>query len=214
MRFIIGTKNKIIEESITKPVLLWDPAAIDKLKHKKMIKELFGTNTLIEYDGVTVIWDGVVWPPSIDAMIFANTLSKFGYTNKKIKTVLDLGCGTGFLGLYMVKKNRNIKKAYFIDIDARACALAEKNAILNNVLNRCVFLEGDTYLPLNNKSIDLIICAPPYIPYPQDDNELYFDNSFAGTRLLERAILRAKDFSKEFSLLSINWHIFSMASSM
>jgi hypothetical protein len=84
MRFIIDTGTKIIEESVSYPLLLWDPLAIEKLHNKMIIRQLFGINTLISYDNVDITWDGVSWPPSMDSLIFANTLSRIGYKKKNL----------------------------------------------------------------------------------------------------------------------------------
>jgi ribosomal protein L11 methyltransferase len=72
------------------------------------------------------------------------------FTNKN---VLDMGCGTGVLGIFASIKNAN--KITAIDIDEWACENTIENADKNNVSNITV-KQGDISL-LNNEKFDIIL---------------------------------------------------------
>ena len=52
--------------------------------------------------------------------------------NKDAKTVIDMGCGYGPIGIYLAKKYPD-KKIYMYDINERAVELSKTNASLNKV---------------------------------------------------------------------------------
>ena len=84
-------------------------------------------------------------------------LESYKYINKDSK-VLDLGCGSGFIGL-AIKKNINCD-VDMVDISNAAIKQTKKNAKLNN-LEVNVF-KSNWFKKINNK-YDLIISNPPYL---------------------------------------------------
>lgn len=77
----------------------------------------------------------------------------------KGKTVLDLFCGTGTLGLTLAPFS---KKVYGIEINKNASINATYNAKING-LNNCYYLCGDANKLISkiNDKIDLVIIDPP-----------------------------------------------------
>lgn len=76
--------------------------------------------------------------------------------DRTIETVLDMGCGSGILGLAvgLAKPNTTILG---VDIDAKAVDVANHNAILNSVPNfKAVTSDGFASLK-NDKKFDLIV---------------------------------------------------------
>lgn len=71
--------------------------------------------------------------------------------------VLDLGCGTGVVGLILGTLNKDIS-IDMVDINDRAVELAKENVILNKLYNN-VFV-SDVYSNINDK-YDYIITNPP-----------------------------------------------------
>ena len=71
--------------------------------------------------------------------------------------VLDLGCGTGVVGLILGTINNNIS-IDMVDVNERAIALAKEN-IKNNNLDNNIFI-SDVYSNVNDK-YDYIITNPP-----------------------------------------------------
>ncbi|MEK7880762.1 MAG: peptide chain release factor N(5)-glutamine methyltransferase [Deltaproteobacteria bacterium] len=80
--------------------------------------------------------------------------------------VLDLCAGSGCIAIAIAKE---IHGSCVIAIDAspKALAIAEENAVLNNVEKSITFLEGDLFASLKASgfefSFDLIASNPPYI---------------------------------------------------
>lgn len=76
----------------------------------------------------------------------------------QVKTVIDIGCGYGPIGLSIAKENQKLS-VYMYDINARAIELAKKNALANNISNVVI---SENYL-LDNITVkaDLIISNPP-----------------------------------------------------
>ncbi len=82
-------------------------------------------------------------------VFFENTLGE-------INSILDVGCGYGFMGITISKILD--KKVDMIDINKRAMHLAEKN-VLENKVNAQIF-ESDAYENVTDK-YDVIITNPP-----------------------------------------------------
>lgn len=89
--------------------------------------------------------------------------------------VLDLGCGTGVVGLILGTLNKNIS-IDMVDVNERAIELARENIKLNNIDNN-VFV-SDVYSTVNDK-YDYIITNPPIR---------------AGKDVVRRFLVDAKDY--------------------
>lgn len=77
--------------------------------------------------------------------------------NESINSILDLGCGYGFVGIALSKKYENAK-IDFIDITKRACEYTNINAKLNNLINYEVINSDGIQ---NESNYDLILLNPP-----------------------------------------------------
>ena len=77
--------------------------------------------------------------------------------------VLDVGTGCGLLAITAAHQARTVVG---VDVNPRAVAYARKNATLNEVADRCLFLPGDLYAPVAGRTFDLIVCNPPFVPLP------------------------------------------------
>ena len=91
------------------------------------------------------------------------------YNKKPPIKILDIGTGSGCIAIALAK-NMPHAKVYALDISKKALALAEQNAILNNVSIQ--FLEYDilttnSITTSQNKkkklSFDIIVSNPPYV---------------------------------------------------
>ncbi|WP_343189298.1 methyltransferase [Buchnera aphidicola] len=90
-------------------------------------------------------------------------LSKF-LINKKIKgNILDIGCGTGFLGIkinYINNFNKNIKITY-VDNYLPSLITTKKNLIKNKIHKKKYKIISSNIFNNINKKYNLIICNPP-----------------------------------------------------
>ncbi len=84
--------------------------------------------------------------------------------------ILDLGCGTGCIGLSILEK---IEDATLVSVDKSAGALqvARQNAEAMGLADRVEFIESDVMnLELKAGEFDIIVSNPPYIA--EDDPEV------------------------------------------
>ena len=89
--------------------------------------------------------------------------------------VLDLGCGTGVVGIILGTINKNIS-IDMVDVNERAIELAKENIKVNN-LNNNIFI-SDVYSNVNDK-YNYIITNPPIR---------------AGKEVIRRFLFGAKDY--------------------
>ncbi len=73
--------------------------------------------------------------------------------------ILDLGCGTGILGLVAARLTDG-GHVILTDVNERAVALAKANASANGITNAEV-RRGDLYEPVAGMAFDHIVCNPP-----------------------------------------------------
>lgn len=79
--------------------------------------------------------------------------------------VLDMGCGSGIVGIVCAKKDE-VKEVACCDISPSAVKCAKINAEKNGVEGKIKFYKGNLFdaLPENSKKFDLILFNPPYLP--------------------------------------------------
>ena len=138
-------------------------------------------------------------------------LAEFGWQflstiSSQPATALDFGTGTGCIAIALAIKCLTAKITA-LDISADALALAEENAVKNNVTERIKFFLGDGFAALPKKTqFDLLISNPPYIaaaeietlqPEVRDfDPRLALDGGTDGLDFYRRLATQAKDFLK------------------
>lgn len=107
-----------------------------------------------------------VWSP-YSAVEMLNFLEKYNYLSDiENKTMLDLGTGSGIIGIYCAIKNAIITVS---DYSQHAVDDAVQNAILNET-----FIDGimsDCFVQLENKKFDIILSNPPVQPWLFTDLE-------------------------------------------
>lgn len=77
--------------------------------------------------------------------------------------IVDIGTGSGAIILSLLA---NLPKAQgkTVDIAVKAVEVAKENAVRLQVADRCEFLVGDLFAPLQDSKFDVIVSNPPYIP--------------------------------------------------
>ncbi|MDR1457659.1 MAG: peptide chain release factor N(5)-glutamine methyltransferase [Puniceicoccales bacterium] len=138
----------------------------------------------VDFYGLSIAVDGNVLIPRHETEELVDMIiSRFG--NRPIGSILDLGTGSGAIGLALAK---HFTEANVLAIDANQNALstAQKNAMRNGITN-IRFKVGD-WLEGVDGTFDMIISNPPYLT----------DEEF------ENAQDEIKNFEPKFALVSKN----------
>ena len=101
------------------------------------------------------------------------------YKDKNLKlNILDLGCGTGCIGLSILNLYKNIT-CDFVDISENALKIAKENAKNLNLLNRSNFYTSNWFSNIKSQ-YDIIVSNPPYISRNYKlDQETFYDPEIA-----------------------------------
>ena len=101
----------------------------------------------------------------IGARFMLEHLSKL--TDMDNKTVIDLGCGNGVLGLYILNQNKHTK-VVFVDESYMAVASAKQNVLVNlpEKEHQADFIVNNCLDDFTKKSkftkVDIVLCNPPF----------------------------------------------------
>lgn len=101
-----------------------------------------------------------VWSP-YSAVEMLNFLEKYNYLQHiEDKNVLDLGTGSGIIGIYVALKNNNVTVSDYSQN-------AVDDAILNGVLNNCEIkgIVSDCFHSFSDEKFDIILSNPPVQPW-------------------------------------------------
>lgn len=93
---------------------------------------------------------------AVDAVLIANFLNLKG-----VKTVLDIGTGTGIIPILISEKN--IEKIYGIEIQSNIADMAERSIKLNNLGEKISIINTDIKKFKNDFKVDMIVSNPPYM---------------------------------------------------
>ena len=124
-----------------------------KLKENERIDDL-------EYKGLKLIQNKNWFCFGIDSVL----LSDFAKNIKNNSTVLDLGTGTGIIGILMCKKT-NLSKLKGIEIQSDVAEMASRSIKLNNLEDKFEIINDNiknvsTYF--SKGSFDVVVTNPPY----------------------------------------------------
>ena len=108
--------------------------------------------------------DENVYEPAEDSFLFAEKLDvEVG------ERVLDMGTGSGILGIIVAKKAGEVVA---VDVNPYAVRCAKANAVVNDARSNMEFIEGDLFAPLNEKAkFDLILFNAPYLPIDDETDD-------------------------------------------
>jgi len=114
-----------------------------------------------------------VYEPAEDSFLFAENL----HVNKG-ERVLDMGAGSGILGIIAAKQACEVVA---IDLNPHAIRCAHQNAKLNGVNNKMNFVQSDLFSALTNFAcFDLILFNAPYVPSEEGEADFWLGRSWAG----------------------------------
>lgn len=105
--------------------------------------------------------DSNVLIPQPDTEILVEEVLDILKQEERKKSILDLCTGSGAIGVSIAKYADNVSVT-MSDISKNALEIAKKNAINNEVIDKCNFVLSDMFENISEK-FDLIVSNPPYI---------------------------------------------------
>jgi 16S rRNA G966 N2-methylase RsmD len=109
-----------------------------------------------------------IWPPTVDSLTFLRVLDENKYYESSIESVVDIGAGSGILGLSFLKYGK-AKHVIFTDINEASREWIEANCRANGFnIEACKFIRSkslDGLLQMTAKvRYDIALLSPPYLP--------------------------------------------------
>lgn len=127
---------------------------------------------MIKYKGLTVITSNSVYLPAEDSFLAAEVLEECLSAKESSLEVLDMGTGTGLLGLVAAKSGK-AKNVMFADINEDAVAICKENIAFNNAVIKaeCNAVRSDLFSNVKGK-FDIITFNAPYLKDGDDDKKV------------------------------------------
>lgn len=137
---------------------------------------------MLEFDGLHIETSEAVYKPSDDSFLAAELVKDYlSHYAEKSLDVLDMGTGTGILGLLCAKSGK-AKSVTFADISGDAVALARLNYAENaKSIKDCVcrFVVTDLFSTIEGR-YDLVIFNAPYLRHEEDDDRYEISRAWDG----------------------------------
>lgn len=119
-----------------------------------------------EFMGLTFLVKPEVLIPRQDTEVLVNEVIQMVRDIKKSCKVLDLGCGTGAIGLSIARLCENAKVT-LSDVSSKAIEAAKQNAKVMGLEKKVSFEQGYLFAPFEGRfrrdTFDIIVSNPPYI---------------------------------------------------
>jgi len=111
---------------------------------------------------------GDTYRPSDDTWLLLGVFENSGASGD---LCMDLGCGSGVLGIYSLL-NKKCKRVIFVDVQEDAVKTTSFNIVLNGVEVFSIILQSDAcYVsPFRERSVDIVLANPPYLPLQEDNS--------------------------------------------
>lgn len=153
--------EKVLGE--TKTSLAWKKARLiySQVNETKILENPFPTRWSLENPDYPIINHSNVFSRGsldIGARFFLSHLPR-----QKKGRMVDLGCGNGVLGLVALAQNPE-SEMIFVDESFMAIESARENVMNNRSedISRCKFLANHSLTNFDAKSVDTILCNPPF----------------------------------------------------
>lgn len=164
---------------------------LTSVKEEKPLQYIMGTVSFFGFD--FKVNEQVLIPRFETEELVEHTLKLIDQKEKKNLKVIDLGCGSGVIGITL-KKLREDLNVTLLDISKEALEVARENA---QNLNAQVTIKEGNMLDEEKETYDVIISNPPYIKEGEEIDLLVYQNEphlalFGGTDGLDyyRQILK------------------------
>lgn len=143
---------------------------IKSLKEGKPLQYVIGNVNF--YGNRFLVNENVLIPRFETEELVENTINYLNLLGKKDLKILDIGCGSGVIGLTL-KQKYPTSEVDLLDISEKAIEVAQQNAKnLNLDVN---FIKSDVFENVDKK-YDLIISNPPYIKDEEEIEDIVKNN--------------------------------------
>lgn len=188
---------------------MWNPGrARCKIHYSKLGHEVtarFRSGLIkLSYRGIGIFFKITrpLWPPALDSLYMIRDLYHQGVLEKPCQRVLDLGSGTGILGIMMGQMNPHILGIHLSDWLLTPMLFGQVNWLANREGREHVEFKGiqglfSSGLSSGDVPYDVCLCNPPYIPMIEAPSELELFAPVSGTSLLEHVILNCRNMARE-----------------
>lgn len=144
---------------------------IEAFKNNKPLQYIIGTTNFYGYE--FKVNENVLIPRFETEQLVENTIQWVKEHNPEEKgKLIDLGCGSGCIGITLKKKLPNLEVTC-LDISDKALEIAKENA--KNLEADLLFIQGDM-LEKGLDSYDIVISNPPYISKDEEIDEMVRNN--------------------------------------
>jgi len=157
---------------------------------------------VIKYGDIEIVVNDKVFTPNSDLTYStAQTIHYLNNLDLKEKDVLDMGCGTGVIGISCL--SMGARHVTFSDVSMDAIENTKNNLKLNNFLNKSEIVQSDLFEKIEGK-FDFIFANLPI------SNDLWAPLIDQTTETLAEKFLQSiKLFIKENGKIIINWASFA-----
>lgn len=146
-------------------------SSLEALKENKPIQYVIGN---VNFYGLKFIVNKNVLIPRFETEELVEQVVEYArdFNKDKIK-ILDLGCGSGAIGLTL-KSILKDSEVTLVDISKEALEVARLNA--NNLNLDVTFIESDWLSNVELDKYDIVVSNPPYIKTDEEIEEIVKDN--------------------------------------
>lgn len=100
-------------------------------------------------------------------LFWCNQLTEKKYSLPKVNSVMEMGCGPGFIGFY-IKYHQNLKKLVLIDINEQVTEVINKTIEECNWENEVELYISDGLDDYTGDKVDMIVANPPHLTSHSD----------------------------------------------
>ncbi len=164
---LLNCLDRVVEEEVVEKY----KQKVTLVKEQTPVQYAIGNTNF--YGNSFLVNEKVLIPRFETEELVENTLNYIDklFSNKNL-TVIDLGCGSGCIGITLKKKIPSLNVT-LLDISKEALEIAKQNA--NQLNTEVTFIENDMLENIDGK-FDIIISNPPYIKENEEIEEIVKNN--------------------------------------
>lgn len=161
----------ILDKEVDSDIEKLYKSSLEALKENKPIQYVIGN---VNFYGLKFIVNKNVLIPRFETEELVEQVVEYtkDLNKDKIK-ILDLGCGSGAIGLTL-KSILKDSEVTLVDISKEALEIAKLNA--NNLNLDVTFIESDWFSNVKLEQYDIIVSNPPYIRTDEEIEEIVKNN--------------------------------------